>query len=101
MLGLCFFTVTPCCVTEAGKRACADHASADGGDLCLRGNHGGDDGAGDSGVHDDHRSPADGGGVHKVTVPVTFGRSLIDPYMGFLKHTVVADNTITKNKKKI
>jgi nucleoid-associated protein YgaU len=41
-------------------------------------------------------SAKDGSEIHKVTVPVTFGRSLIDPYMGFAQHTVVAGDTLSK-----
>jgi nucleoid-associated protein YgaU len=37
----------------------------------------------------------DGGELNKVTVIVTFGRALLDPYHGFLQHTVEAGQTLS------
>ena len=43
------------------------------------------------------RVPAerDGRELNKVTVPVVFGRALIDPYHGFAEYTVVAGDTLS------
>ena len=35
----------------------------------------------------------DGTELHKVVMPITFGRALLDPYHGFAQHTVVAGDT--------
>ena len=40
-------------------------------------------------------SPKDGSDINKVIVPITFGRSLLDPYHGFAQHTVVAGDTLS------
>jgi nucleoid-associated protein YgaU len=41
-------------------------------------------------------SAADGSELNKVTVPITFGRALVDPFHGFAQHTVVAGDTLSK-----
>ena len=41
-------------------------------------------------------SAADGSEIHKVVVPIIFGRALIDPYQGFAQHTVKAGDTLSK-----
>jgi hypothetical protein len=33
--------------------------------------------------------------LNKITVPVIFGRALIDPYHGFAEYTVVAGDTLS------
>jgi nucleoid-associated protein YgaU len=38
----------------------------------------------------------DGSEIVLVTVPVVFGRALIDPYHGFAQHTVVAGDTLSR-----
>jgi nucleoid-associated protein YgaU len=38
----------------------------------------------------------DGGDLHLVVVPITFGRALVDPYAGFLQYTVVDGDTLSK-----
>jgi nucleoid-associated protein YgaU len=40
-------------------------------------------------------SAADGSELHKVVMPVTYGRGLMDPYTGFLQYTVVAGDTLS------
>jgi nucleoid-associated protein YgaU len=40
-------------------------------------------------------SAADGRDINKVTVLVTFGRALLDPYHGFLQHTVAQGQTLS------
>ena len=40
-------------------------------------------------------SAADGSELHKVVMPVTYGRGLVDPYTGFLQYTVVAGDTLS------
>jgi nucleoid-associated protein YgaU len=40
-------------------------------------------------------SAQDGHDINKVTVVVTFGRALLDPYHGFLQHTVVQGETLS------
>src|SRR5262245_49644770 len=40
-------------------------------------------------------SARDGSEINKVTVLVTFGRALLDPYHGFLQHTVGAGETLS------
>jgi nucleoid-associated protein YgaU len=37
----------------------------------------------------------DGSELGKVVVPITFGRALIDPYMGFAQYTVVSGDTLS------
>jgi len=41
-------------------------------------------------------STNDGSEINKVTVPITFGRSLIDPYHGFAQHTVNRGDTLSR-----
>jgi len=41
-------------------------------------------------------SANEGSEINKVTVPITFGRALIDPYHGFAQHTVVAGDTLSR-----
>jgi nucleoid-associated protein YgaU len=41
-------------------------------------------------------SARDGSEIVLVTVPVVFGRALIDPYHGFAQHTVVAGDTLSR-----
>jgi nucleoid-associated protein YgaU len=38
----------------------------------------------------------DGSELHKVVIPVTFGRALLDPYHGFAQHTVVRGDTLSR-----
>lgn len=40
-------------------------------------------------------SAEDGSEINKVTVPVTFGRALIDPYAGFVQYIVAAGDTLS------
>jgi nucleoid-associated protein YgaU len=40
-------------------------------------------------------SARDGSEINKVTVLVTFGRALLDPYHGFLQHTVASGQTLS------
>ena len=40
-------------------------------------------------------SARDGSEINKVTVAIVFGRALVDPYLGFAQHTVVAGNTLS------
>ena len=40
-------------------------------------------------------SAHDGTELHKVVVPVTFGRALVDPYGGFLQYTVEGGDTLS------
>jgi hypothetical protein len=40
-------------------------------------------------------SAEDGSEIHKVVVPVVFGRALLDPYAGFLQHEVVPGDTLS------
>jgi nucleoid-associated protein YgaU len=40
-------------------------------------------------------SAKDGSDVNKVCVVVTFGRALLDPYHGFLQHTVAQGQTLS------
>jgi len=40
-------------------------------------------------------SPEDGSELHKVVVPVTFGRALCDPYAGFLQYTVMPGDSLS------
>lgn len=37
----------------------------------------------------------DGTELHKVIVPITFGRALLDPYHGFAQYTVVSGDTLS------
>jgi hypothetical protein len=39
-------------------------------------------------------SAKDGSEIHKRTVPIVFGRSLIDPFMGFAQHRVKRGETL-------
>lgn len=41
-------------------------------------------------------SAKDGREINKVVVPVTFGPALLDPYSGFLQHTVKRGDTLSK-----
>lgn len=41
-------------------------------------------------------SAGDGSEINKVTVPITFGRALVDPFHGFAQHTVVAGDTLSR-----
>ncbi|MGI9023402.1 MAG: LysM peptidoglycan-binding domain-containing protein [Acidimicrobiales bacterium] len=41
-------------------------------------------------------SAADGTELHKVVIPVTFGRTLVDPYSGFLQYTVEPGDTLSE-----
>jgi nucleoid-associated protein YgaU len=41
-------------------------------------------------------SAQDGSEINKVTVPITFGRALVDPYHGFAQHTVVRGDTLSR-----
>jgi nucleoid-associated protein YgaU len=40
-------------------------------------------------------SARDGSDINKVTVLVTFGRALLDPYHGFAQHTVASGETLS------
>jgi nucleoid-associated protein YgaU len=40
-------------------------------------------------------SAENGQPIHVVSVPVVFGRALMDPYTGFTQHTVVAGDTLS------
>jgi|SRR5579864_6398653 len=40
-------------------------------------------------------SAKDGSDINKVTVPITFGRALLDPYHGFAQDTVQAGDTLS------
>lgn len=40
-------------------------------------------------------SAKDGSDINKVSVPITFGRALLDPYRGFAEYTVVAGDTLS------
>ncbi len=40
-------------------------------------------------------SAKDGSELHKVVIPITFGRSLVDPYGGFLQYTVEGGDTLS------
>lgn len=40
-------------------------------------------------------SAQNGQPIHVVSVPVVFGRALLDPYTGFLQYTVVAGDTLS------
>jgi nucleoid-associated protein YgaU len=40
-------------------------------------------------------SARDGSDINKVTVAITFGRALIDPYHGFAQHTVQSGDTLS------
>ena len=40
-------------------------------------------------------SAADGSEIHKVVVPIVFGRALVDPYGGFAQYTVVSGDTLS------
>ncbi len=40
-------------------------------------------------------SAKDGTELHKVVVPITFGRTLVDPYGGFLQYTVESGDTLS------
>lgn len=40
-------------------------------------------------------SAKDGSEINKVTVPIVFGRALIDPYHGFAQYTVVAGDSLS------
>jgi len=40
-------------------------------------------------------SAKDGSELHKVVVPITFGRALVDPYGGFLQYTVEPGDTLS------
>jgi len=39
-------------------------------------------------------SAEDGTELHKIVVPITFGRTLVDPYGGFLQYTVEGGDTL-------
>ena len=41
-------------------------------------------------------SAKDGSEINKVTIPIVFGRALIDPYIGFAQYTVVSGDTLSK-----
>jgi nucleoid-associated protein YgaU len=41
-------------------------------------------------------SEGDGSEINKVSVPITFGRALLDPFHGFAQHTVVSGDTLSK-----
>jgi nucleoid-associated protein YgaU len=41
-------------------------------------------------------SANDGSEINKVTVPITFGRALVDPFHGFAQHTVAAGDTLSR-----
>jgi nucleoid-associated protein YgaU len=41
-------------------------------------------------------SANDGSEINKITVPITFGRALIDPYHGFAQHTVVSGDSLSR-----
>ena len=45
-------------------------------------------------------SAKDGSDINKVTVPITFGRALIDPYNGFTQDTVQPGDTLSSLAKK-
>ena len=40
-------------------------------------------------------SPKDGSDINTVTVPITFGRALLDPYRGFAQYTVASGDTLS------
>jgi nucleoid-associated protein YgaU len=40
-------------------------------------------------------SAKDGSDINKVSVPITFGRALLDPYHGFAQYTVQAGDTLS------
>lgn len=40
-------------------------------------------------------SQEDGSELHKVVVPITFGRALLDPYHGFAQYTVASGDTLS------
>jgi Immunoglobulin-like domain of bacterial spore germination/LysM domain len=44
-------------------------------------------------------SPKDGSEIHKVSIPIIFGRALIDPYFGFSQHTVQQGDTLSSIAK--
>ena len=41
------------------------------------------------------RSAEDGSELHTVVVPITFGRALVDPYIGFAQYTVQPGDTLS------
>ena len=45
-------------------------------------------------------SAEDGSELNKVVVPLTFGRTLIDPYRGFAQYTVVSGDTLSSIAQK-
>jgi hypothetical protein len=44
-------------------------------------------------------SPADGSIIDKVSIPIIFGRALIDPYFGFSQHKVQQGDTLSSLAK--
>ncbi len=40
-------------------------------------------------------SGADGSEINKIVVPITFGRALVDPYIGFAQHEVVSGESLS------
>jgi nucleoid-associated protein YgaU len=44
-------------------------------------------------------SPADGSEIHKVIIPIIFGRALVDPYFGFSQYQVKRGDTLSSIAK--